>query len=76
VLGTAAYIYARMRATPPLWVAIVAGLLGAIPFFLPTGHEGPDLVPARFIVPAAVLVCVIVTASVFWRVALSRPAPR
>jgi hypothetical protein len=75
VLGTAAYAYARVRSTPPLWVAIVVGVLAAAPFFNQL-WRGDRLGAEAFIVPAAAAVCAIVTASVFWRVALARPVPR
>jgi len=71
VLGFAVYAYLRIRRTTiGLHVAIIAGLLGAIPFVWPFFKENSGGTREAAFIPIFAILSAIVCAWTFWRIAL------
>jgi hypothetical protein len=71
VLGLAVYLYMRSgRAAPSFLVAIVIALLGSIPFILPVFKTSAVVTIELLLIPLLSVLCALVTATTFWRVAL------
>lgn len=71
VFGLAVYLYMRMSGrTPSLTVALIAGILGALPFVFPLFKEPAPIPLIAFFLPVVAVLSALVTAWTFWRVAL------
>lgn len=71
VLGLVVYLYLRARPTQiGLHVAMIAGLLGAVPFILPIFKKSFGTSQMWFI-PVLAVLCANATAWVFWKIALA-----
>lgn len=69
VLGLAVYAYVRRSdRRPPLSVALVVGVLGAVPFILPMLKE--TMTHEALFIPVLAVLAALVTAWTFWRIAL------
>ena len=77
VFGLAVYLYMRMSGrTPSLTVALIAGILGALPFVYPILKESTPIPPIAFFFPALAILSALVTAWTFWRLALRAVSSR
>lgn len=75
VLGLAIYFYVRIRrARIGLSLAILAGVLGSIPFILPVFKDNAAMTKETFFIPILAVLSALVTAYTFWRIALA-PGP-